>query len=39
VKTLPEKWVLFGSLVTVIVFDLLVDLAKDNPSGLVQPLK
>jgi hypothetical protein len=31
VKTLPEKWVLFGSLVTVIVFDLLADLAKDNP--------
>ena len=30
-KTLPEKWVLFGSLVTVIVFDLLVDVAKDNP--------
>jgi len=30
-KTLQEKWSSSGSLATVIVFGLLVDLAKDNP--------
>jgi len=38
-RTPPEKWASSGSLATVTVFDLLVDLAKDNPVRALEPCR